>query len=53
MRNYVDADGSPVCLVCGHGILLSQPAARVRDCMVHVACFDEAVRLLEPCTPQR
>ena len=52
-RNYLDADGLPICMVCGHNIRPAEFAARVEDCLIHGRCLREALVVPEPCEPQR
>jgi hypothetical protein len=52
-RNYLDADGLPICMVCGHNIRPADFAARVDDCLVHGRCLREAFAEPEPCEPRR
>jgi hypothetical protein len=49
VRNYLDADGNPICTLCGRAILPSQNVARVDDCMVHVHCYPAALTKPDPC----
>jgi hypothetical protein len=51
-HNYLDADGLPICMVCGHNIRPADFAARVDDCLVH-GRLREAFAVPEPCEPQR
>jgi hypothetical protein len=49
LRNYLDANGDPICLICGGAIGFTDSVARVDDCMVHVRCLPEARTIKEPC----
>jgi hypothetical protein len=52
-RNYLDADGLPICLQCGHGMRPAEHAVRVDDCLVHGRCLREALAIPDPCTAKR
>ena len=52
LRNYLDAEGVPVCLICGRAIGLRDPAAQIEDCMIHAHCIEESRALPHPCEPQ-
>jgi len=49
VKNYLDAEGYPVCPTCGRSILPVQNVARVDDCMVHVSCYAVAKEAEDPC----
>ena len=51
LLNYLDSNGAPVCPACGRAILTGQPAMRIDDCMIHVACLEQARETEEPCAP--
>jgi hypothetical protein len=52
LRNYLDANGDPICLICGRAILLNESVARLDDCMVHVRCMRDVQAAPQPCEPQ-
>ena len=55
LANYLDADGMPICTVCGKPIGPVDATAKIEDCLIHLSCFREArQRALsgeEPCEP--
>jgi hypothetical protein len=53
LRNYLDAEGAPICPTCGRAILAHDAAMRMEDCMIHVRCFTEAQATEDPCEPSQ
>jgi hypothetical protein len=51
LRNYLDAEGRPICPVCGIVIGIPDAVARVDDCMIHLTCLEEARAQATPCDP--
>jgi hypothetical protein len=49
LRNYLDADGHELCMLCGHALRPSDSVLRVDDCMVHVHCWLEEPEAEMPC----
>jgi hypothetical protein len=53
VRNFVTADGLPICPVCGKPIQPTDNRARPDGGIVHVWCWPEVRIREDPCKPRR